>query len=159
MQQARPHSDAPVESARLHHSGEAPASPNPGSDAQHAIDTGWLQISKEVLHVGKGFIELALLELALAAKTVPKIIASALAAAVFALLAWLALGVCAGWAAALLTGLPILAPLTFLLLQVIALGVCAAAIKRHKQLLTLPNTRAHWQQFKGAINEAAKGNQ
>ncbi len=115
-------------------------------------DQSWLQLSKDAAALVQGFCQLAVLELALTLKTIPKALATGVTAVFFLVWAWLSMCVVAGWAAYLLSGWSILAPITFFAMQLLGIAVCVIQLKKAKTQMGLPHTRKQWQELKGALH-------
>lgn len=111
-----------------------------------------LKVAVEALSLSRSFFELLILELRLAAQSIPKIIFLALAALLLMVFAWLSFAATIAWVSAVVfhsTGWGIFA---FLVLQLVALFVCAQLIRRFSRRLTLPNSRGFLKQLEDSFN-------
>lgn len=111
-----------------------------------------LKLAGETLSLSRSFFELLILELRLAAQSIPKIIFLALAALLLMVFAWLSFAATIAWISAVVfhsTGWGIFA---FLVLQLVALFACAQLIRRFSRRLTLPNSRGFLKQLEDSFN-------
>lgn len=149
-----------TQNGKQHTTGPSSAGPDPSAfDPEQPPediarnDLSWLQLSKDAAALVQGFCQLAVLELALTLKTIPKALATGLTAVFFLIWAWLSICVVAGWAAYLLSGWSILVPITFFAMQLLGITVCVIQLKKAKKRMGLPHTRKQWQELKGALHE------
>lgn len=117
-------------------------------------DPNWFQLSSETAKVAGAFAQLFAMEFNQALRSIPKMIGVALIAVFFTVCTWLSLSVLAAWSVYSLSHSPLLALAALFALQILALIACAVSINTYKKRISLPHTRAHWQQLKGGISEA-----
>jgi hypothetical protein len=125
----------------------APIDNGPAQDRASLIT-----LAIETLSLGRRFFELLILELRLAAQSIPKIIFLSLAALLLTVFAWLSFAATIAWISAIVfhsTGWGIFA---FLILQLAALLVCAQLIRRYSRRLTLPNSRGFLKQLEDTFH-------
>ena len=117
-------------------------------------DPNWFQLSSETAKVAGAFAQLFALELNQAVRSVPKMIGVVLMSLFFAVCAWLSLSAFAAWSVYSLTHSSLLGMAALFVMQLLALFVCGYQVSTYKKRISLPHTRAHWQQLKGGISEA-----
>lgn len=124
----------------------------PGANAPGLMDTVQF-LAAEFKVLGKEFFAMASAEVALAAKSLPKLIAMVFAALFFAVTSWLS--VCAAVAFCLyaMTGWAWLGFVSFALFQVGALYGCKILIERYAHYLSLPYSRQFFKDLQRGRHE------
>ncbi len=128
-----------------HNGSERPSNATP-------VEANWLALGTESISVLSSFGQLALLELALALKGMPKLLWSAIFSAFFVVCFWLSASATLAWWLSDWMNTPLAGLLGFTALQLSGLVICQL-VKRHLlHRLTLPETRRQWQHLKSAFD-------
>lgn len=114
----------------------------------------FMLVATQTLGLIKSSIDLLGLELMLALKAVPKLIALSVGLVFFLSLAWISFSVCMSWVAFHFTGEIGAAIFGFLFVQLTAVAVVLFSMKCTKRALTLPHSRAQAKEIVEVLNEA-----
>lgn len=101
----------------------------------------FMVVAIESLGLLKSSVDLLLLELMLALKTIPKIIAVSIGLAFFSALAWIAFSVVLAWLAYAFFNSVGAGLFCFLFVQLAVIAALGLVLKRYKSTLSLPNSR------------------
>lgn len=118
----------------------------------------FMVLAADALTVVQSLVQLVLLELRMAAQSVPKILGLAVVAFFLTLFAWLSLSAAVGWLAYHLLGSVGWGILAFLVVQIISLLMCRYLVAIYLRRLTLPNTRNFLKTIQENLREAIDGN-
>lgn len=132
----------------------------PGADQQEmSAAQNFMLVTTQSLGLIKSSIDLLGLELLLALKAVPKLIALSLGLVFFLSLAWVSFSACLSWLAFHFTGEVGAAVFCFFFVQLAAIAFVVLSMVRCKRTLTLPNSRAQAKEIAEVFHEAFRSSE
>lgn len=117
-----------------------------------------MMIAIETLGLLKSSVDLVVLELLLALKAIPKLIAVSISLVFFLALAWIALSVWLSWLAYVFFASVGAGLFCVLFVQLVVITVLFVILKRYKRALSLPNSRNQIKEIVEVFNDAFKTN-
>lgn len=115
-----------------------------------------MMIAIETLGLLKSSVDLIVLELLLALKAIPKIIAVSFSLIFFLALAWISLSVWLSWLAYVYFTSVGAGLFCFLFVQLVVIAILMVMLKRYKRALSLPNSRNQAKEIVEVFNDAFK---
>ena len=138
-------------SATQEHTTTSQQIPDSGDPGQGS--TSLIALARETYAIAQEFLALLMLELRLAARSVPMIIALAVVGFLLAIFTWLSFAVGVAWIGATLLNSTGWGIAVFLVVHLLALVACRMAIARYVRNLTLPNSRKFLQDVEANLRE------
>lgn len=114
----------------------------------------FMMVVIESLGLLKSSVDLLLLELVLALKTIPKIIAVSIGLVFFSALAWIAFSAVLAWLAYVFFSSVGAGLFCFFLVQLAVIAVLGMILRRYKNTLSLPNSRQQAKEIIEVFHEA-----
>jgi hypothetical protein len=113
----------------------------------------YLGLAKEAAGLVNNLLELTALELLMALKALPKIIATSLCLLFFVALAWISLCVGVSWGVSIWVGSIGAGLLCFFVIQLFMIMILLLLLRKYRRFLSLPNSRAQFNQIAEVLHD------